>query len=53
MENMEDLNVWKFVDLYLGLVPRKLGEIWKLMFGTSKTIARYMASKFVKVLEEF
>ncbi|KAF9309448.1 hypothetical protein BG003_009766, partial [Podila horticola] len=52
-EDMEDLNVWKVMDLYMGLVPRKLGSIWKPMFGTNKTIANYMASKFVKALEEF
>ncbi|KAF9367011.1 hypothetical protein CPC16_007142, partial [Podila verticillata] len=52
-EDMEDLNVWKVMDLYLGLVPRELGSIWKHMFRTSKTIATYMAGKFVKALEEF
>ncbi|KAF9378428.1 hypothetical protein CPC16_011293, partial [Podila verticillata] len=46
MEDAEDLNVWKVMDLYLGLVPRELGSIWKHMFGTSKTIASYMATKF-------
>ncbi|KAF9001854.1 hypothetical protein BGZ52_009739, partial [Haplosporangium bisporale] len=53
IEDLEDLDVWKVMDLYIGLVPRKLGEIWKHMFGTSKTIARYMAGKFVKALEEY
>jgi hypothetical protein len=53
MEDLEDLNTWKVMDLYLGLVPRQLGETWKVMFGTSKTIATYMAGKFVKALEEF
>ncbi|KAG0099712.1 hypothetical protein BGZ93_006373 [Podila epicladia] len=53
MEDAEDLNVWKVMDLYLGLVPRELGLIWKHMFGTSKTIANHMAAKFVKALEEF
>ncbi|KAG0090892.1 hypothetical protein BGZ92_001932 [Podila epicladia] len=53
MEDVEDLNVWKVMDLYLGLVPRELGLIWKHMFGTSKTIANHMAAKFVKALEEF
>ncbi|KAI9233593.1 MAG: hypothetical protein BYD32DRAFT_465206 [Podila humilis] len=52
-EELEDLEVWKVMDLYLGLVPRKLGEIWKPLFRTSKTIACYMAGKFVKALEEF
>ncbi|KAF9382696.1 hypothetical protein CPB97_007010, partial [Podila verticillata] len=52
-EDLEDLDVWKVMDLYIGLVPRKLGEIWKHTFGTSKTIARYMAGKFVKALEEY
>ncbi|KAG0015497.1 hypothetical protein BGZ82_001374, partial [Podila clonocystis] len=45
-ENVEDLDVWKVMDLYLGLVPRELGSTWKHMFGTSKTIANYMAAKF-------
>ncbi|KAG0331042.1 hypothetical protein BG005_005924, partial [Podila minutissima] len=53
MEDAEDLKVWKVMDLYLGLVPRELGSIWKHMFGTSKTIATYMAAKFVKAIEEF
>ena len=53
MEDMEDLNVWKVMDLYIGLVPRKLGTIWKKTFGTNKTIATYMAGKFVKAIEEF
>ncbi|KAI9233875.1 MAG: hypothetical protein BYD32DRAFT_439710 [Podila humilis] len=44
---------WKVMDLYLGLVPRELGSIWKHMFRTSETIATYMAGKFVKALEEF
>jgi hypothetical protein len=52
-EDLEDLHVWKVMDLYISLVPRKLGSIWKPMFRTSKTIARYMAGKFVKALEEF
>ncbi|KAF9375551.1 hypothetical protein CPC16_000666, partial [Podila verticillata] len=52
-EDVEDLNVWKVMDLYLGLVPRELGSIWKHMFRTSETIATYMAGKFVKALEEF
>ncbi|KAF9309889.1 hypothetical protein BG003_009194, partial [Podila horticola] len=41
------------MDLYMGLVPRSLGSIWTLMFGTSKTIANYMGGKLVKALEEF
>ncbi|KAG0060708.1 hypothetical protein BGZ92_006656, partial [Podila epicladia] len=53
MEDVEDLNIWKVMDLYLGLVPRELGSTWKHMFGTSKNIATYMATKFVKALEEF
>ncbi|KAG0007856.1 hypothetical protein BGZ81_004553, partial [Podila clonocystis] len=39
---LEDVEGWKDMDLYLGLVPQKFGEIWKPIFGTSKTIACYM-----------
>ncbi|KAF9317165.1 hypothetical protein BG003_001089, partial [Podila horticola] len=41
------------MDLYLGLVPRELGSRWKRKFRTNKNVATYMASKFVKSIEEF
>ncbi|KAF9308396.1 hypothetical protein BG003_011165, partial [Podila horticola] len=52
-EDVEDLNIWKVMDLYLNLVPRELGSRWKHIFRTSKNVATYMAGKFVKSIEEF
>ncbi|KAG0073625.1 hypothetical protein BGZ93_004724, partial [Podila epicladia] len=45
-EDVEGINVWKVMDPYLDLVPRELGSILKHLFGTSKTIATYMAANF-------
>ncbi|KAF9303393.1 hypothetical protein BG003_002061, partial [Podila horticola] len=52
-EDVEDLNVWKVMDLYLSLVPWELGSRWKHKFRTSNNVATYMAGKFIKSIEEF
>ncbi|KAG0335480.1 hypothetical protein BG005_004584, partial [Podila minutissima] len=53
VEEEDDLDTWKAMDLYLGLVPKALIKKWKELFYTSGAIATYMAGKFVAALEEF
>ncbi|KAF9319389.1 hypothetical protein BG006_002993, partial [Podila minutissima] len=53
VEDLEDLDTWKVMDLYMGLVLKKLGEIWVKTFRMSKTVRSYLAGKFVQSLEDF
>ncbi|KAF9271820.1 hypothetical protein BGZ74_005619, partial [Mortierella antarctica] len=53
VEEADDLDTWKAMDLYLSLVPKALIKKWKELFYTSCAIATYMAGKFVAALEEF
>ena len=43
---------WTVIDLYRGLVPRRLVEGWQKLFSTTRLIATLAATKFVSQIEE-
>jgi len=55
MDNIVQLTnqQWTTQDLYQGLTPKSFTQEWKTMFKTTTSIARYMAGKFVRGIEEF
>lgn len=49
----EEDREWWIDDLYQGLVPKSLGRQWKTLFKTTAGVARYMAARFVGMVEDF
>lgn len=43
---------WTVKELYQGLVPKVFTSDWKTTFNTTTSIARYIAGKFVRTIEE-
>jgi hypothetical protein len=43
---------WTVQDIYHGLTPTSIARSWKHGFKTTEHIARYMAGRFVKAIEE-
>lgn len=49
----EPTSKWSVMDLYRSLVPERLLDSWKELFGTTTFVATYMTTQFVAKLEEF